>query len=421
MPNKEQILNNGVFCVLPWTHLAIATDGQPRPCSWQTTLLKVGDDEYNVETHDILEHGNLEPIKNLKENMLNGIKSNYCNRCYEQEELTGVSKRVVETFSFQKEDAERIASGENVPIKELEFRLGNMCNLGCVSCSPHSSSFFVKEINKTNTDIKLFKENFQNQYKKYNSMPVNWYENSDFWEKIETYLENVNYIYLAGGEPTIIKENWKFLEKVVELGYAKNIKLGISTNLTNVQPKHVEIYNSFKKTLIYSSIDGYGIVNDYLRYPSKWAAIGKNLEKLCVECNSNVEFKVIPVINIFTVWSIEKLCDYIDELKTKTNANIEFSSHTLLRDPDYMSIKNLPDDAKEDMLSIVERLAKRYDKNDFQIERLHNYIKNNIGKGDTNVFKNGKKYVEEFDKMRHNSWQDAIPELKKYWIEDNVL
>ena len=415
MPSKDEILNNGVFCVLPWTHLAMATDGQPRPCSWQTTSLKVGNEEYNVEAHDILEHGKSEPIKTLKENMLNGIKSDYCSRCYEQEELTGVSKRVVETFSFQKDDAERIASGEDVPVKELEFRLGNLCNLGCVTCSPHSSSFFVKEINKTKTDVTLFKENFQRQYKKYNSVTVNWYEDSSFWDKIEKYLENVNYIYLAGGEPTIIKENWSFLEKVVELGYAKNIKLGISTNLTNVQPNHIKIYNSFKKTLIYSSIDGYGIVNDYLRYPSKWSAVSKNIETLCIECNNNVEFKVIPVINIFTVWTIEKLCDYIDEIKSKTNANIEFSSHTLLRDPDYMNIKNLPDDAKKEMLEIVNHLAERYTDNDFQIERLKNYIKNNIGKGDVDIFQNGKTYVENFDKMRNNTWQDAIPELKKYW------
>ena len=415
MPSKDEILNNGVFCVLPWTHLAIATNGQPRPCSWQTALLKVGDDEYNLEKHDILNHSTVEPIKQLKENMLNGVKSNYCKRCYEQEELTGISKRVVETFSFQKEDAEKIAAGEDVPVKELEFRLGNMCNLGCVTCSPYSSTFFIKEINKTKTDINLFKENFQQQYHRYNATKINWYQNPEFWEKIETYLENVNYIYLAGGEPTIIKENWKFLEKVVELGYAKNIKLGVSTNLTNVQPKHIEIYNSFKKTLIYSSIDGYGIVNDYLRYPSKWSAVSKNIETLCIECNNNVEFKVIPVINIFTVWTIEKLCDYIDEIKSKTNANIEFSSHTLLRDPDYMNIKNLPDDAKKEMLEIVNRLAERYADNDFQIERLKNYIKNNIGKGDVDIFQNGKKYVENFDKMRNNTWQDAIPELKKYW------
>ena len=414
---SSEILNNGVFCVMPWTHFAVGTDGRVRPCSWETERLQIDNQIYNVVDHDISKHESQPPIAQLKQNMLEGKKSDYCKRCYEQETLCGVSKRTMETFNFQKDAAQKIANNEVVKINEIELRLGNMCNIGCISCGPGSSSFFVKEIDKKNFDRENFTKSFNRQYDYVKSQQnLDWYKNQEFWTNIEKHLENVTYIYLAGGEPTIIKENWEFLEKVIELGYAKNIKLGISTNLTNVQPRHIEIYSSFKETRIYSSIDGYGDLNDYVRYPSKWSAISKNFKTLCKETDKNiVKFNVIPVISIFTIWKLDTLVEWIRSVEKETGANIDFGTHTLLRDPAYMSLLNMPDDAKYKALEVVERFADYFVENDFQVNRLRDYIKNSIGNGNTNNFYQGKKYTENFDKLRNNSWQDYVPELKTWW------
>ena len=412
---NEKILNNEVFCVMPWTHLGLAASGQPRPCCWSVDDLTIDGKSYHVSSHDVSKHSILEPIKKLKENMLAGKKSNYCQRCYDQEALTGVSKRTVETFTHQIEDSKKIVDGLDVPIKELEFRLGNMCNLGCISCSPFSSNFFIKEIKKQNTDVSRFSPHFQRKYLKYKDETMDWYKDPIFWKKMESYLSDINYIYLAGGEPTIIPENWNFLEKVIDLGYAKNIKLGISTNLTNVQDKHINVYNSFKKTLIYCSIDGYEEVNNYIRYPSKWSAISKNLEKLLIECNQNVELILVPVLSIFSIWNFDKLWNYTENFRTKDNRKIKLVTNTLLRDPAYMSLTNLPSEAKEDALRVIEKITDDQGESGSQIKKLKNYIQNSIGKENLDIFHNGRSFVEQFDKMRGNSWQQSIPELKKYW------
>lgn len=414
---SSEILDNGVFCVMPWTHFAVTPEGRVRPCSWEAvTHLKVDETSYNVLDHDISNHSVQPPINELKKNMLSGKKSEYCSRCYEQESLCGISKRTVETFGFQKEAAERIVTGEEAQIAQLELRLGNMCNIGCMTCHPRSSNFFVREIDKNDADIKIFEKKFQKQYKDVYKKSFDWYQKDEFWQKIENLLPSLEYVYIAGGEPTIIKENWSFLERLVELGYSKNIKLGISTNLTNVQPKHVEIYNKFKETNIYSSIDAYGNLNDYVRYPSKWSAISSNFEKLCRLADKDVvKFNVIPVVSILTVWKLDDLCDWVFEIKRQTNANIDFNTHTLLKDPEYMSIFNLPDDAKQKALKVVENMQKHFDKDSMQIQRIRDYLRNSVGNGNNEIFFQGRKYIENFDSIRNNSWKDYVPELTEWW------
>lgn len=419
MTDDNNILNNGVFCVHPWIHFATMTNGDIRPCSWGITRLEENGIDYNVTDHDIINYSESQAITELKNNMLAGKKSKYCTRCYEQEELNGISKRTVETFKFQPDVAEDIINNKEVPVKNIELRLGNRCNIGCVSCSPAHSDFFIRELNKLGTDVEKLDitKKYKDQYLKFNNRPINWFTNPIFWDKLYSFIPNVEYIYLAGGEPTIIKENWEFLDRIVKTGYAKNIKLGISTNLTNVQPRHIEIYNSFKECSIYCSIDAYGKLNDYIRFPSKWSSVSKNFEELVRECNGNVNFKVIPVISIFSIWSIEKLWSYTEEIQRQSNKDISFGTHTLLRDPSYLSMRNLPDSAKKELMIILERIANKY-ADEFQVNRLYNYVNNSIGLGDESVFYNGRKHIETYDKIRKNSWKEYVPELKKWWKDD---
>lgn len=406
--------DNGVFCVMPWTHIGIKPDGIIRPCSWASHDFRVDNGWYNANDHDISKHQQVESVKQLKQNMLNGVKSPMCVRCYEQEKACGSSKRTMETYTIQKSSAEQILAGHDVPIKELEFRLGNMCNIGCISCDASSSNFFIREINKTNTDANQFEKKFSSKYFNFKDKNLNWYQNKDFWDSIEPHISNLEYLYLAGGEPTIIPENWNFLERIIDLGYADKIHLGVSTNLTNVQPRHIEIYNSFKKTSIYCSIDGYKEVNDYIRYPSKWAAISKNFETLARATKDNVEMKTIPVISIFSIWNLDKLAEYIYYVRTTYNKPIVFSAHTLLYTPNWMSIANLPDEAKQQALEVIKNIeSKNYPFANHHMEKIKQYLLNSTP--NENIFKEGPEKILPFDIMRNNSWQKVVPELKKYW------
>jgi len=414
MHNKDEIKNNGVFCVLPWTHFGTTARGHVRPCSWLTQSLKVDGNEYNVIDHDIENHKDIKPIAELKQNMLDGIKSKCCSRCYEQESATGTSKRITETFNLQKHNTEKILNGEDVPIKELELRLGNLCNIGCIGCNTYSSNFFVKEINKKKADITKFDSKFIQSFEKHNDKNNDWINNPKFWKNIESHLANLEYIYIAGGEPTIIKENWDFLEKIIELGYADKIKLGLSTNLTNIQDRHIEIYNSFKTVWLYCSLDGYDQVNNYIRYPSKWKSVSKNFEKLVSRCNNTVKIKVLPVISIFSIWKLYELRKYVEHVEKTYDRRILFTAHTLLRDPSWQSIVHMPEEAKKEAMKIIDMIAKEFVEKDVdQWEKVKSFLDNKTDEQEK--FYQGQKFAENFDSMRNIKWQDAIPELRRYW------
>jgi sulfatase maturation enzyme AslB (radical SAM superfamily) len=307
-----------------------------------------------------------------------------------------------------------VLNGETVNIAELELRLGNMCNIGCISCSPLSSNYFIREIEKYQPDLSKFEKKIGYHYSFLKDKEFDWFKDKNFWNTIEKHLPDITYIYLAGGEPTIIKENWEFLERVIELGYSKNIKLGISTNLTNMNKRHIEIYNSFKTCFVYCSIDGVNEVNDYVRYPSKWSQVEKNLQQLISNSNDTVEIKVVPVISILTIWKLPELWNYIEELKNKVNPKVSITSHTLLRDPAWLSLQNLPREGKLKALEIINKMLNEK-KVDVEIKKIQKYLESSLDIGNTEEFYQGRQYIEEFEKMRENSWEYAIPELKDLW------
>jgi sulfatase maturation enzyme AslB (radical SAM superfamily) len=406
---ENNIQDNKVFCIMPWTHLAVRTSGAVSPCSWGVKPSNdIFDEKYNVSNYP-----NIEYIEDLKKNMLAGEKSDFCTRCYEQESLCGISQRTNETFKSQKEETIKVLNGESVSIQELELRLGNMCNIGCISCSPLSSNYFIREIEKHQPDLSKFDKKVPFHFNMLKEKELNWFKNKDFWKKLENHLPNIKYIYLAGGEPTIIKENWDFLEKVVEQGYSKNIKLGISTNLTNVNSKHIEIYNSFKSSMIYCSIDGIEEINDYIRYPSKWQQVSKNLNLLLTNTNECVEIKVVPVISSLSVWRLPDLWDYVKDLSKIFDKKIMINSHTILRDPSWLAIQNLPDEAKKEIIVSIEELLKKYPTN--ELRKLLTYLKNSMKQGNVDNFYEGKGFIEQYESMRGNSWKQVFPELLKYW------
>ena len=68
-------------------------------------------------------------------------------------------------------------------------------------------------------------EILSNPNEKWDNIPAqkNIEINDDAWELLEEWIPNVKRIFMTGGEPTIIKRNLDYINKIVETGYAKNI------------------------------------------------------------------------------------------------------------------------------------------------------------------------------------------------------
>ena len=59
----------------------------------------------------------------------------------------------------------------------------------------------------------------------------NWYKNNSiFWQQLKSQLPNLDQLYFADGESTIIEERYQLLGQSIELGCAENIRLRYNSN-----------------------------------------------------------------------------------------------------------------------------------------------------------------------------------------------
>jgi len=105
----------------------------------------------------------------------------------------------------------------------------------------------------------------------------NWVKREPVTWLLEQSLPSVEALHFAGGEPLIVPEMVDALKCCVESGRAGEIDLSYNTNLTVLPEKVTALWPHFRSVSLLCSVDGYGRLNDYIRRPSHWSDIDRNL------------------------------------------------------------------------------------------------------------------------------------------------
>jgi len=219
-------------------------------------------------------------------------------------------------------------------VEYFDLRFGNMCNLNCRSCSPRSSSQLAKEVAQVVTLQK-----FHTPITK----DINaWFGTKMYDTNIQSQVHNIRSLYLTGGEPTIIEQNYTLLNQLVQQDYAKNIKLVINTNLTNLKNKWINVLKEFKNVTFFVSIDGYGPMQEYLRYPSKWQQIDENVTALAELNLPTFNIKPTPVIQIANLGYITELFEYFEQFNRAANKAVFDMMPIILENPKHLDCLYLP-------------------------------------------------------------------------------
>lgn len=354
---------NSVFCPLPWSHLATRANGDVRVCCQahqgpnNGLLRDENGNKYNLNRNKIHDSRNAPLAKEIRAALLRGEKHPECKRCWDEETFRIRSKRL-QTLRYYNnyEEAVRITQPDGTipqdhPYADFDLRLGNLCNLKCRMCAPSESSMWYEDWLKVHDE-------------KFDDTGFNWHESESFWRDLERDMpkNDVSRFYIIGGEPTLIQKHFEFLEQCVQRGYARDIHLEYATNVTNIHQKYLDIWSNFKTVHIGCSVDGVGPVNDYVRFPSKWKAIERNLDKLShLESQANwprdrgdksVNVVIAATVNIYNVYYIDELFKW-----NMKNHNFVISLHPLYK-PQHLNVKILPLSAK---LAITEKLRSSYD------------------------------------------------------------
>ena len=355
------------FCPLPFIHLATRPNGDVRVCCTANASGAGIDDNkgaglvtedgvnMNLREHTIEQIWNSKFMRDTRLQLLNDQVPTSCTKCF-QEEANGItSKRQWETEVWNEQlDIDGIVSttAEDgslpVSIPYFDLRLGNMCQLKCVMCSPHDSSSWIK-------DWKL-------QYPKYKSIELRqdqgwdskydyiWYQKGSFLDTMKEQAQFIKELYFAGGEPLLIPEHYKILQFMVDTGNAGNCMLRYNSNGLELPDKLLELWSHFKEVRFNFSIDAVGDKNHYIRYPSDWNTIVQNLhildntpDNIIVNIACAVQLLNIIYLPELAKWKISQNFKKI-HMHPKTNGDV--GTH-LVYFPSYLNIRVLPVELKE--------------------------------------------------------------------------
>lgn len=365
--------------------------------------------------------------------MLEGKKIKACSHCYYQENIGRTSYR--ESFNktwlrsgFGKDILERVQQSrtngyrvEKQPLY-LDIRPGNLCNLKCRMCNPGNSSKIYREQkellkNRPSEFTPLIDTGyFKRDEKKFHS----WYQKEEIWSSIYKWAPGVKQLYFTGGEPTLIKENWKLMDYVIKEGYSKNIDLIFNLNCTQVPDKLIDTFKVFSSVTITFSVDGYGEVQEYIRHPSLWKDISANVIKM-LECRrENTQFYFSPVVQVYNILDLPRLLKWVDVLSAGYGKI--GNSLIMCTDPEFLDIAILPKNIKEKALQGIEDYERSYKGYDLFflgcLKSIKNILRAGEKPGTDKQLKRFYKYTNLLDEKRSENFAGTFPELNRLLDED---
>jgi pyruvate-formate lyase-activating enzyme len=316
-------------------NVSVDPDGYVKPCCVSTDKFK-----YNLGHNTLAEIVNSPEMIQIRQDMLDGKLVPGCRECYQQEQYGGRSLRQVHTDTWQyipsvKAKLENPTITLDICVEYFDLRFGNLCNLQCRSCTPSNSSQLAKEFRQLNIPFQV-QTNINN-----------WYHTDTFIDNIKSQLDNIRVLYITGGEPTIIEKNFEILEYLINKGKSQDIILQLNTNLTNVKPRFLDLLSKFKYVILFASIDGLGSVQEYLRYPSKWTQIDKNLRSLLDLKSDNMIIKPTPVIQNVNLSTIVDLFEYFEDFNRIAGKRLIEIAPIVLNNPKHSDIVYLPVEYKQ--------------------------------------------------------------------------
>lgn len=425
------------FCPIPWNFQAIQNNGTVRVCCQMNstpsrgTLKKQDGTPYNAGVDNLTEARNATLIKEIRTTMLSGKWHPDCARCKQEEESNLRSRRIYENdiWDFSVDDARAITDNDGVidvgesPTVYYDLRFGNLCNLACRMCGPEDSHTWYKdwvkmygnEWDDTHGKVVLQK----NDKDRWTTDAYDWHYSTTFWDQIESNIQNIEHVYMAGGEPLMIERHYEFLQKCIDQDVAKNIVIEYNTNLTNIPSKVLPLWEKFKRVKIGASIDGIGKVLEYQRYPAKWTAIERNLK--LVDTMQNVDAWIACTVTNINVYHIPEFIKWIIEQDFKrigAGKNIKIMSHHMCHKPWYSSVRVLPLNVKNNIVDHYTSYKHKFAEYDSALstrackilDSISNYM---LAKDDSDKLVNFIDYTVKLDSIREQNILDIVPEYKE--------
>ena len=394
------------FCMLPWIHLHSSPTGKILPCCYASPKHPVGNSKENT----FKEIWNNDSYKSIRKNMLQDKWCQECDICYEAERFGIVSKRNESNKYYRHYINEVMETNEdgstnNFKIRYLDIRFSNLCNFKCRTCGPEFSSNWYQDYTKLN------------KQKNETTIHVPIDDEDILFEQLEPHIPYLEEIYFAGGEPLIMKEHYRLLDKLVEYGKT-DVRLLYNTNFSEMHYKDkyaFDYWPMFKDVRVHASLDASGTKAEYIRKGTNWDQTINN-RKLMIQKTPNVKFWITPTISAMNVLHVLDFHKQMVDQQIITSAE-KVLVHICLY-PEHFRPNIFPKDFKDSVIipayeKHIEwlKLHDSYGECTKKFINLLNFIRTDPDPTLYNKFLNT---TNKIDSIRNENFWETFPELTTY-------
>lgn len=308
----KDILTNRNFCPMPWTGLMYNSDGRVKNCIRSAGA--IGDLKHNT-IEEIL-HGSVN--LDTQTRMLANQPGRNCYTCYDLEKNKSgfdiISDRVFYIRELKHVPLETYRQDQH-DLHTIDVRWTNLCNFSCVYCGPEFSSRWAEELQHVSQGPSA--EQLEN-----------------FKQYIFDHASKLQHVYLAGGEPLLMKQNLELLELLLQVNPGVNLR--INTNLSKTDTRVFDLICQFANVHWTISVETQAQEFEYIRFGGRWQDFLENLHTI-KQLNHKVSFNML-----WFLLNYDSVFDCVDFLKGLGFHNNSFIIGALL-DPEYLNIRHLPD------------------------------------------------------------------------------
>ena len=312
----KDMLTNPSFCPMPWSGIMYNFDGEVKNCIRSSGLIG------NIKDNTIEE---IISKNTARQQIQQSQPVPTCNPCYDLEKdkrsFDIISDRVFYIKELKSVDR-NLYSTNNFDLTTVDIRWSNLCNFGCVYCGPQFSSKWSSELDihpETPTDQQ--RESFKNY--------------------IMDKAPQLKHVYMAGGEPLLMKENLELLARL-----NPDVNLRINTNLSRTNTKIFDKICEFKNVQWTVSAETIEEEYEYIRHGGVWKDFLENLT-IIQKLNHKINFNMLHFI-----LNYNSLFDAILFFQKMGFHNNSFVVGAMLN-PEYLNIRNLPEHV---LHSIIKKL-----------------------------------------------------------------
>lgn len=360
-------------------------------------------DQENIDTNWLKDNpGEIFNTPNLlqeRKDMLSNERIVGCeSTCWSKEEKGMWSRRL------QSENKERITTVKNTPT-QLDITLSSECNLACSYCCKQFSSTWRKEI-ETHGDYDGLSDyndryalnNFDRVLKKLSQKKRQQSTVADLVNKeIDIMADGLDSVQMTGGEPLL---DYRFADLIKKFRNTKSVQvhsgLGVSENVLR-RGLNAMSATQYKTTLCISA-ESIGKNFEFNRQGSVWKTFLRYID-IIKEHDIAIEF--------MATYSNLNVIDYVKFHNMFREYPISIS---MVYTPEFMSVYNLDDKTKEQVINDIKQSNLSNTKNANEIINTINQPTNGKLKKELQYF------LQQFTKRRKISI-DFMPESFKSWIK----